>query len=860
MASASVPDSVRDRCVNLEEPVELGDNLHELQPRHGRNMGIAEVAGFGDYGGGCGCGGYERAFLLGTEENRADGTQGRRGEMMRKIAALMVCVMVMCDVVPALAETVKQLQKRAQGGNAQAQYELGTKYYNGDGVKKNHAEAFKWWLSAAKNGHAKAQCAVASLYYAGDGVKMNKKEAFKWYLRAAENGDASAQLTVAATYDLGDDECGVKPNKAEAQKWYQRAAKSNSGTTQEKKTAQLGLEAQKLQDASQKIAEAMKYDTGDGAPQDKAKAREIYRQLAEEGNASGQFLLGLSYDHDDENYSEAMKWYLKAAEQGDHQAQASIGDLYRDGKGVEQNFPEAVKWYRKAAEQDDMFAQYHLALIYDKGLGMPQDKAEAFKWYKKSSEKGFAMAQNNLGVLYDKGEGVAQNKAEAFKWYKKAADYGIGDAQYNLAVLYDKGEGIPQNKAEALNWYKKAAEKSSIPASFNLGLMYYNGEGVNKDYAEAAKWYQRAANVGLTKAQYNLGAMYYKGEGVKQDKAQALRLWRSAEKNGSEEASKAIRLYEENERKEKTAHAKRKAESDSKSTAVKKSNSMGEFLEALVLFSSIVNIFTGRSSGGFYTGSSYTPSTGYDSSDPSTGYTGTGYNDSSSGPVPASYVQGDVDMPDFYDFGKDLAFTKDTYTGNDYFIYEYQCDYHANKGSAEAYIRHLTSSYPFSVTTHFVNNDYETWGLTYTGSKHVRSFQEQVRTSRRANIEGRGNRKGSYTCNVRFRVLDDVQAGITSYQILVGVGLVYGGDRGIKQRDTTAERPSSSPSSRCSRCGGRGWIKCTVCWGKKGHFEMVSVVSKKNSKKWVPCRRCGGDGEEECYSCHGKGYTDQQLY
>ena len=74
MAVTGVPDSVRNRCVNLEEPVELGDNLHELQPRHGRNMGAAEVAGSGDYGGGCGCGGYERAVLPSVAENRADGT------------------------------------------------------------------------------------------------------------------------------------------------------------------------------------------------------------------------------------------------------------------------------------------------------------------------------------------------------------------------------------------------------------------------------------------------------------------------------------------------------------------------------------------------------------------------------------------------------------------------------------------------------------------------------------------------------------------------------------------------------------------------------------------------------------------
>ena len=73
MAAAVVPDSVRNRSVNLEEPAELGDNLHELQPSDGGDMGAAEVAGSRDYGGGCRRGGNERAVLPGVEEDRQDG-------------------------------------------------------------------------------------------------------------------------------------------------------------------------------------------------------------------------------------------------------------------------------------------------------------------------------------------------------------------------------------------------------------------------------------------------------------------------------------------------------------------------------------------------------------------------------------------------------------------------------------------------------------------------------------------------------------------------------------------------------------------------------------------------------------------
>ena len=55
--------------------------------------------------------------------------------------------------------------------------------------------------------------------------------------------------------------------------------------------------------------------------------------------------------------SEAVKWFRKAAEQGDASAQEGLGDCYRNGLGVPRDLSEAVKWYRKAARQGDEDAQ-----------------------------------------------------------------------------------------------------------------------------------------------------------------------------------------------------------------------------------------------------------------------------------------------------------------------------------------------------------------------------------------------------------------------------------------------------------------------------------------------------------------------
>ena len=45
-----------------------------------------------------------------------------------------------------------------------------------------------------------------------------------------------------------------------------------------------------------------------------------------------------------------------AAEQGHVRAQSSLGVMYYQGEGVQQAYTEAVKWFRRAAEQGDAAA------------------------------------------------------------------------------------------------------------------------------------------------------------------------------------------------------------------------------------------------------------------------------------------------------------------------------------------------------------------------------------------------------------------------------------------------------------------------------------------------------------------------
>jgi len=90
------------------------------------------------------------------------------------------------------------------------------------------------------------------------------------------------------------------------------------------------------------------------------------------------------------------KALLERASNGDVKAQCWLGLCYYHGTGVAQDYTNAVIWYRKGAEQGNAFAQYWLGLCYCYGIGVPKDQVEASKWFRKSVERGNAAAQESL--------------------------------------------------------------------------------------------------------------------------------------------------------------------------------------------------------------------------------------------------------------------------------------------------------------------------------------------------------------------------------------------------------------------------------------------------------------------------------
>lgn len=282
---------------------------------------------------------------------------------------------------------------------------------------------------------------------------------------------------------------------------------------------------------------------------DYSAAMTWYRKAADQGSAAAQAKIGWLYENGfgvKQDYTEALNWYRKAAEQSNAAAQNNLGWLYQNGFGVKQDYAEAANYYRKAADQGNVKAAVNLGWLYENGWGVERDCSRALQSYLAAANKGDAGAQTNVGVLYEKGLGVEKDYQVAMAWYYRAADQGNALAQTNLGLLYRNGLGVPQDYGKAAEWFRKAADGGNARAQVSLAWLYTNGLGVGLDYAEAMAWCRKAADQGYADGQSGIGWLYENGFGVKKDYAEAMNWYRKAAAQNEADAENHIGWFYQN--------------------------------------------------------------------------------------------------------------------------------------------------------------------------------------------------------------------------------------------------------------------------------------------------------------------------
>ena len=92
---------------------------------------------------------------------------------------------------------LEALEKLAVGGDPAAQFDVGVRYWAGDQVPQDYAQAVRWFSLAAEQGNVAAQAMLSDCYWAGRGVPADPMRAYFWSFLAQDGGDEASKSRAA---------------------------------------------------------------------------------------------------------------------------------------------------------------------------------------------------------------------------------------------------------------------------------------------------------------------------------------------------------------------------------------------------------------------------------------------------------------------------------------------------------------------------------------------------------------------------------------------------------------------------------------------------------------------------------------
>lgn len=283
------------------------------------------------------------------------------------------------------------------------------------------ASALVFYLQADRQNIARAQSGLAYAFENGIGVMRNMEKAAEYYRKAVRNGLVGPATSIGHLHYFG---MGFPRDLKEAAKWYEMDASRG------------------YRPAIQALGLLYLYETKDGA-------------------------------------QKAIAMYEKAADRGVLEANDALGMIYLYGLGVAKDHAKALKWYLKAADQGSPTGEIQASVILAKHE--PRDYGRALRLIGRSLDP---VALNNRAYMYEHGLGVhepedtrgGQAQPTALELYRAAAELCYGRSMYHIGRLMEKGVEAPsvtvtpmkKNAALAREWMIRAAQYGSAAAAIWL--------------------------------------------------------------------------------------------------------------------------------------------------------------------------------------------------------------------------------------------------------------------------------------------------------------------------------------------------------------------------------------------------------
>lgn len=217
-------------------------------------------------------------------------------------------------------------------------------YLRGMGIKKDPAQAVKWYAKAAEIGFVPANNTLGMAVLNGFGMPASPTRAAAYFKEAAEAGYAPAQYQLGKLYYLGD--TGVAQDHKLAGAWFAAAAKAGH--------------------PGALFAAGRMIDFGEGVKADPAKA---------------------------------IVYYKEAAMKGDADAQSALGTFFYTGEVVQKDWTTARRLFASAAQHGQVDAMYNLGVMTAQGQAGSKDLATAFVWLTLAKDGGHPQAASALAAV-----------------------------------------------------------------------------------------------------------------------------------------------------------------------------------------------------------------------------------------------------------------------------------------------------------------------------------------------------------------------------------------------------------------------------------------------------------------------------
>ncbi|MEK9967922.1 MAG: tetratricopeptide repeat protein [Ferrovibrio sp.] len=486
----------------------------------------------------------------------------------------------------APTESLSDLLRRAEAGDAEAQYQAALAYQFSRGTPRDDAAARRWFAKAALQNHARALTSLGYMQLVGAGGAVDAVGAEQSLRRAGALGEATAWANLAelilqerpsesaeaiafleravqagavnARYRLGrfliEGEV-VRADPVRGRKLLDQAAEAANPFAEtylaylifearDEAQAARGFELARRA-ASGDLAPALNelgryYMTGFGTKADTGRAEAAFVAAGKLGDPSGWYNVALM--HVDPQYGlvdlpKARQAAIQSADMGHVPGAALAGQMLFKAEGGPRDRRGALPYLKRAAENNVADAQNMLAALLFNGDGVPADQKAGMDWWEKAALQGHGPSVNNFATYLAAGRGRPADPARAQKMIAAQAEAGFAPSQFRWALWLEQGwQGTKKDLPQAISWFHRAAENGHASGAYKYAAYLEAGEGVKADLPAARHWYGIAAERGNPDAQLQYARMLDAGEGGPVDKAAGQRWLGRAAQQGNPEA------------------------------------------------------------------------------------------------------------------------------------------------------------------------------------------------------------------------------------------------------------------------------------------------------------------------------------